>query len=81
MRKKNGYIFFGCFPVEEMEKKNMCEKLIKKKGHSKNWKWATAHLSHDIMYCIVTQRLEGWPGQGEEPCHDTNFVSWLGWLE
>ena len=24
--------------------------------------WATAHLSHDIMDCIVTQGWGGWPG-------------------
>ena len=36
-------------------KKNM----LKKKKGSRNWKWATAHLSHDTMDCIVTL---GWGG-------------------
>ena len=39
---------------------------MRKKKRIRNWKWATAHLSHDTKYCIVTQRLEGRPGGGGE---------------
>ena len=47
--KKNIYIFFfGGFPVARMRRK--------KKGYAqKAVGWATAHLSHDTMDCIVTQ--------------------------
>ena len=44
--------------------------------------WASTHFSigtgSQYSHCIVTQGLEGWPGLGGKPCHDTNFVSWLG---
>ena len=34
-----------------------------KKSAQKAAGWATAHLSHDTMDCIVTQGWGGWPGR------------------
>ena len=45
--KKKKYLFGG-FPIVGMRKK-------KKKSAQKAVGWATVHLSHDTMDCIVTQ--------------------------
>ena len=55
---KNIYIYFGWFSSSWNDKKNDVKK--KKKAETR---WTTAHLSHDIMDCIVTQGWGGWPGR------------------
>ena len=51
------YIYLGGFPVVGMRKKKG------KKKQCRSMKWATAHLSHDTMDCIVTQGWGGWAGR------------------
>ena len=67
--------FFGCFPVEEIEKKNnMCEKkngaeLVGLLPIFEHRLWVTIQLLY--------RDTEAGSGLGKEQCHDTKFVSWL----